>query len=215
MSQECVVENDWKGLKGRFWSSVFKSRTLRYILGFYIFSNKHAASSKKVLKEVLPEGGHVVDLGAGSGYYTVLATNINNNVRTTAVEISGVMLEKLKKEIQKRGLKERVTVLNENIEHTSIPSNSADLIILSNVLHEVVTPTSLIEEMNRILKKDGVILASEFYNNDFGRKFLSHHNDDVHGPYNVAELRGYFRAGNFSNIEINHHRNRLLAIVKK
>jgi ubiquinone/menaquinone biosynthesis C-methylase UbiE len=138
-----MVKNDWKGFKGRFWGYVFGSKFLRYVLGFYIFSNKHAAMIKSSLKEKLKNGGHFVDLGAGSGFYTVMATEINKNIKVSAVDISDVMLSKLKDQVEKKNLLNQVSIYKENVEKTSLPSGSADMIMASNLLHELTEPSNL------------------------------------------------------------------------
>lgn len=210
------MKNEWQGFKGKFWGKVFVSPFLRYVFGFYIFSNKHAKIIKKTIKENLKDGSTLVDLGSGSGFYTILSSKINENGKIIAVDLSNTMLGRLKETMEKKGIGKNVEIRNEDIEHTTIAENTADIIVLSNVLHELKDARDIIKEMNRILKPGGVIIASEFIDNDFGRKFLSHHQDEVHGPYSPVELREFFDESKFfSKIDIDAHLNRVLAIVRK
>lgn len=210
------MKNEWSGFKGKFWGEVFSSPTLRYLFGFYIFSNRHTRIMKKMIKSHLKDDSMLVDLGAGSGYFTILSAKCNRNASITAVDMSDMMLNRLRSSLIKKKLDKNVTILKENIEHTSIAANTADIIIISNVLHELKDPRDIVEEMNRILKPGGIILASEFLDNDFGRKFLSHHEDEVHGPYSEKEMFKYFNEKKyFKKVKIDKHINRLLCIVQK
>lgn len=209
------IKNDWVGPKAKIWGFIFRSKPLRYVLGFYVFSNKQARVIKRLLRERLSKQGHVVDLGAGSGFYTAVAARMNKQVRVSAVDLSEAMLAKLEAQIEKKRLRDRVTIYRENVEQTSLRSNSADVIIASNLLHEVKTPMPLMKEMYRLVKDDGVVVATEFVDNPFGRFFLRHHNDDVHGPYGAEELRQAFIESGFSRVRVDLDRNRLLAIVSK
>lgn len=215
MADNVQVINDWSGFKGTFWGYVFRSPFLRYLFGFYIFSNKHGAIVRNLIKKRLKHGGYVVDLGAGSGYYTIMSASINPGVKVSAVDLSETMLNELKGQVARKKLQDQVVIYHENVEKTSIASNTADFIIASNLFHELITPNELIKEMNRLLKKGGVIVVTEFVDNDFGRKFLSHHNNQVHGPYSANEIKQYFVDNGFSNIEVDEHHNRLLVIVHK
>jgi ubiquinone/menaquinone biosynthesis C-methylase UbiE len=210
-----MAKTTWNGFKGKFWGFVFRSRIMRYLFGFYIFSNKHARQIKKTIKEKLKNGGYCVDLGAGSGFYTLMAAKVHAHAKIAAVDQSEVMLKQLKDLIHKNKLENRVEIYQENVENTSIASGVADLIIASNLLHELKTPDKFIGEMFRILKTDGTIVASEFVDNKFGKKFLSHHKEEVYGPYKLEDLKKYFLNQGFKNINIGQDNNRLLAIVKK
>ncbi|WP_054740279.1 class I SAM-dependent methyltransferase [Cellulosilyticum ruminicola] len=210
------MKNAWSGFKGRFWGKVFASPSLRFIFGFYIFSNKHTRMMKKEIKVNFKGNTTLVDLGAGSGYFTSIAAKTNPNGKIIAVDLSDMMINRLKENLNKKGLGANVTIKKEQIEHTTIKDNSADVIILSNVLHELIDPKNIVNEMNRILKKGGIILASEFIDNPFGRKFLSHHDNEVHGPYSVEEIQHYFgKCGYFREVKIDTDTNRILAIIKK
>ncbi len=199
-----------------FGEKVFVSPFLRYVFGFYIFSNKHAKIIKNTLKENLKDNSTLIDLGAGSGFYTVLCSKLNKKCRIVSIDLSSTMLNRLKETLEKNKVGKNVKILKENVEKTSIEENSVDIVILSNVLHELKDPENIVVEMNRILKKGGIIIASEFIDNDFGRKFLSHHDNEVHGPYSESEVREMFEKDNrFSDIYINVHLNRVLAIVRK
>lgn len=210
-----MVKNDWIGIKGYVTSVILSAGIIRDGFGKVIFSNKQRKAIKETFQEKLKEGGHFVDLGAGPGYYTFMALNTHESVKATAVDLSEIMLKVLKGKILKNNISHRVKILEEDVTNTTINDNSADLIMAANILHELKEPKMIVKEMSRLLKKDGIIIVTEFLDTDFGKKVLDHHNDQVHGPFSIDKIEKIFKDEGFQKIQLLPDKNRVLGIISK
>jgi len=107
-------------------------------------------------------GDIVVDLGAGNGFWTErLATLVGDQGRVIAVDVEPVMLADLRTLARERGFT-NVEVVES--EETAVPleSGTADLVLLSFVLHEPAEPEVFLREVVRLLKPDGRVLVVEW-----------------------------------------------------
>ena len=97
----------------------------------------------------IPEGGTVVDLGAGTGYFTWrLARQVGSTGRVIAVDIQQGMLDRLESNIRNRGFQNVQIVLSEPGD-PRIPAGSADLVLLVDVYHELAQPEAIMEHVRR------------------------------------------------------------------
>lgn len=108
----------------------------------------------------------VIDLGAGSGGYTLpIAKKIaDDNGVVYAVEVQKDILERLKSESLRLGIT-NIETLWADIEQRQgikLPDNSIDLAIVSNVLFQVESQQGLVAEVKRLLKPGGQLLLIDW-----------------------------------------------------
>src|SRR3989338_5892902 len=87
----------------------------------------------------LRENDVVVDLGAGTGFYSVAAGHIVRNGKVYAVEIIKDFLETIKNKVKEANLR-NVEIIWGNVEKlggTKIGDGEVDTVIASNVLFQV------------------------------------------------------------------------------
>ena len=114
----------------------------------------------------IPEGGTVVDLGAGTGYFTWrLAHQVGPTGRVIAVDIQQGMLDRLERNIRERGFQNVRIVLSEPGD-PKIPPGSADLVLLVDVYHELAQPEAIMEHVRRGLKSNGRVVVIEYRKED-------------------------------------------------
>lgn len=114
----------------------------------------------------IPEGGTVVDLGAGTGYFTWrLARQVGPTGRVIAVDIQQGMLDRLERNIRERGFQNVRIVLSEPGD-PKIPPGSADLVLLVDVYHELAQPEAIMERVRRGLKPNGRVVVIEYRKED-------------------------------------------------
>lgn len=102
----------------------------------------------------------VADLGAGTGFYTILAGKMTPQGKVYAIEIQKDFLDTIQKKANEERL-ENVHCLWGDVEKkcgTKIKDGIIDRVIASNVLFQVENKDRFIEEAKRILKKGGKIL---------------------------------------------------------
>jgi ubiquinone/menaquinone biosynthesis C-methylase UbiE len=112
----------------------------------------------QALKDLgLKETMKVADLGAGPGYFTEkIAKIVGPKGIVYAVDIQEEMLEKLKVNMERLGIKNYQPILSkENL----IPMNDGalDFCFMSSVLHELYDPPKFLCEIRRILNKGGLL----------------------------------------------------------
>jgi len=101
----------------------------------------------------------VVDLGCGSGYFTVpLARRVK---MVYAIDVQKEMLDFLKDKIKKQNIKNVKPLLTKPNE-IPLESDSVDLLVSVNTVHEFDDKAKIIKEMSRVVKKNGKLLIVDF-----------------------------------------------------
>ena len=103
-------------------------------------------------------GDTLVDIGAGSGLFSLAAVQIGAGM-VYAAETDDAILTDLK---QRAAGMNNLKTLYVNGCSYPVADHSADWIMLAAVLHEIDDRTSLFAEMRRILKNNGMICLIEF-----------------------------------------------------
>ena len=112
----------------------------------------------------LREDDIVVDLGAGTGYYTLIAGALVPRGKVYAVEIEKDFLKTIQNKVRDAHLS-NVECLWGNVEKaggTKIGDGIADAVIASNILFQVTDKDSFLKEVKRILKPKGKVLLIDW-----------------------------------------------------
>jgi ubiquinone/menaquinone biosynthesis C-methylase UbiE len=104
----------------------------------------------------LKNGMNLIDLGCGTGYYTIPTSHIVKNGLIYAIDIQTEMLETLHKKLNKFSIK-NIHVIRSELHNLPIKGASLDIALLINALHELHDRQSFLEEICRILKDNGKI----------------------------------------------------------
>lgn len=120
----------------------------------------------KILYAVdLQPGWIAVDLGSGSGYFTVPLSRAVSKV--LAVDVQKEMLDFLRAKIQRLGIK-NVELRLSTPDKIPVEEDSVDFLMSVNTLHEFGDRDKMIGEMWRVLKKGGKLLIVDFKKEDTG-----------------------------------------------
>jgi ubiquinone/menaquinone biosynthesis C-methylase UbiE len=112
--------------------------------------------------EVRP-GMEIVELGCGSGYYTIaVAKAIQPAGLVFAVDIQQGMLDKLKVRMEKEGVDNIIPVLADVEGNIPLDDGIADAVFSVTVLPEIPDPPRALLQVKRLLKEDGVFVNAEF-----------------------------------------------------
>ena len=112
----------------------------------------------------LRETDIVADLGAGTGFYSVVAGQIVTRGKVYAVEVQKDYLTVIKNKVKEANLN-NVEIIWGNIEKlggTKIGDGIVDAVIASNVLSQVEDKEKFILETKRILKQKGKVLLIDW-----------------------------------------------------
>ncbi|WP_243679442.1 methyltransferase domain-containing protein [Vulcanisaeta souniana] len=121
--------------------------------------HRHAEDFTKYdfLKPYVSNGMVIADLGCGDGYYCNFFKDYAS--RLYCVDVDEVAIEDVRRKFSNYS---NVTILNEDVTSTSIPSNSVDLAFMSNVFHDIEDKEAAVREISRILRPGGKLLIIEF-----------------------------------------------------
>jgi len=108
---------------------------------------------------VLSRTQTVVDLGAGSGYFSLpIAERVR---RVISVDLEPKMLGVLAQRIRLSGIP-NIDLVQAEITHIPVKDDSADHVLAAFVYHEVDRPTRLMFESSRVLKPGGILTVLDF-----------------------------------------------------
>ena len=112
--------------------------------------------------EVRP-GMEIVELGCGSGYYTIaVAKAVQPAGLVFAVDIQQGMLDKLKVRMEEESVENIIPVLADAEGEIPLDDCIADAVFSVTVLPEIPDPPKALLQVKRLLKDDGVFVNAEF-----------------------------------------------------
>lgn len=113
----------------------------------------------------IPEGAHVADFGAGSGYFTLLvAKMVGESGRVTAIDVQKEPLQVIDTKAKDAGLHNVATVRG-NLEvdgGSDLPAASQDMVFLANILFQSQQKDAIVQEARRVLKQDGQLVMIDW-----------------------------------------------------
>lgn len=120
------------------------------------------APSKAIAALRLRPGQVVADIGAGSGYYTMLLdAAVGPTGRVYATDIQPEMLSLIRKKIETQRISNVELVLGSETE-SRLPDAVLDLALMVDVYHELSQPQAFLASLKRALKPDGRLVLIEF-----------------------------------------------------
>ena len=149
------------------------------------------APSKAIAALNIRPGQAVADIGAGSGYYSVLLSRAVGPIgRVYATDIQPEMLALLKKKIDREKLANVELVLGSETE-TRLPDAAIDLAIMVDVYHELAQPQAFLKSVRRALKKDGRLVLLEFRKEDARVPIREEHKMSIKEARQELEAEGF------------------------
>lgn len=114
-----------------------------------------------ILKKAAIENPEVIiDIGAGTGFYSSPFAKIYKNCKVYACDISDVMIDWIQKNISP----EYSNIYPLKMDDNDVPLNSniADFLFMINLHHELDRPDKMLRECYRLLKTNGRIAISDW-----------------------------------------------------
>jgi ubiquinone/menaquinone biosynthesis C-methylase UbiE len=140
--------HDHEGLARRAW-------TRKEALGALEAPERRQSQDPEALwtRVGLKPGATVVDVGAGTGFFAVVAARrVGPEGRVYAVDLSEELVELLRERRDRESLPQ-LQPLRNTLTSIPLPSGVADVVLLANVLHDI--PVSTLSEAVRLLKPRG------------------------------------------------------------
>jgi ubiquinone/menaquinone biosynthesis C-methylase UbiE len=120
------------------------------------------APTKAIAALQIRQGQVVADVGAGSGYYTMLlSAAVGPRGRVYATDIQPEMLAMIRKKIERKPVSNVELVLGTPTE-SRLPDGAIDLVLMVDVYHELARPQTFLQSLQRALKPGGRLVLIEF-----------------------------------------------------
>jgi SAM-dependent methyltransferase len=115
------------------------------------------------------EGTTVADLGAGGGWFTMrLARRVGRQGRVYAVDVQRLMIEAIRRRIDREGLTTHVTTVLGEPADPKLPSNAVDAVLIVDAFHEMEDPVLLLKNVAHTLRPQGRIGIIDYREGDGG-----------------------------------------------
>lgn len=116
-----------------------------------------------ILKEIgIETGFHVLDYGCGPGSYLVpLGKLVGDSGKIYALDMHPLAIEAIQKLTSKKGITNVQTILSDC--KTGLPTNSIDVVLLYDILHDLNNVSDVLAELHRILKPKGILSLSDHH----------------------------------------------------
>lgn len=151
---------------------------------------KEEAPSKAIALLELAPDAVLADIGAGSGYYSFRIARKLPRGKVVAVDIQPEMLDFLKAESAKQGVKNVRPHLGA-IDDVRLPSASIDAALMVDAYHEFDHPVEMLASLRSALKPKGRIYLLEYRAEDDNVPIKPHH------KMTEAQARKEFAAAGF------------------
>lgn len=194
------LTSEWSGTKGRI-GAWYLNSPLRRLSEILFFGDCRSALLNEVYQ--LIHGNEVIlDVGAGSGYFSLPIAKKLTNGKVICLDLSEVMLQRLEQKADKKNLKDRIQILKVEATDSGLESESMDLIVSNGVFHELLCPEEVLVEMLRVLKPNGWIIITDFRDTQIGKRIAAAHRDEDHGPWGVDELNVLLSNAGLRNVKV-------------
>lgn len=118
---------------------------------------------ENILKEVEIKPGYcVLDYGCGPGSYSILVSElVGKEGKVYALDIHPLATQRVQKKASKKGLTNIETILSDCA--TGLANNRVNVVLLYDVFHELSDPDGVLNELNRVLKPNGILSFSDHH----------------------------------------------------
>ena len=116
---------------------------------------------KRILKKNIRQGMTVLDLGCGTGYFTLeMAKLLNGKGKVIAIDVQEGMLEILEQKLKNSSLKQQVQIFNNPPQSLDFEER-VDFILAFYSFHEMKYIDDIIQSLKEVVKPETKILISE------------------------------------------------------
>lgn len=206
--EDTGTSTDWRGLRGKIGGWVLCSPLWRFA-EILLLGDLGSTYLKEILL-LLPDGNEtVLDLGAGSGYFSLKIAEKLPDGKVICVDLADEMLGILRKRAGWKGLARNIQIVKADASSTGIDSETCDLAVSSALFHELPKPGEALAEMVRTVKPGGSIVVADF------RDIRMPHGGHAHGPLSVELLTEFFHQAGLIDTAVYPVRRWVVGVGKK
>jgi ubiquinone/menaquinone biosynthesis C-methylase UbiE len=203
----------WTGSRARRGGRMLNSSLRKYEDALF---GRGSSVLLREAKTALNGEGIVLDCGSGSGYLSIPIARALKKGEVICLDASADMLEVLKAKAAKAGVEGRIRILVADATETGLDDEAVDMVVSSNVLHELFSPQEALKEWARVLKPGGLMILVDFADTRFSRMFMHHsHGGAEHGPFSADLLSEAMREAGLEEVQVEKRRSQLVASARR
>lgn len=204
--------NTWTGFKGRV-GGWFMASPLRRAADRLFFGD---ASGGLQTDLALRGAEQVVELGCGSGFFSVPLARRLPTGHIYCVDGSAEMLAHLQRRLDRRGLSDRAELIKADVTSVPLPDESIDRVASGFLLHELPQPELALREAQRLLRPGGGLVVTDFIYKEFMWRRMRHkHHPDAHGPYTLDQIHQALVDVGYEDVSVRRMRMSFIASASK
>ncbi len=205
--------SEWTGIKGKL-MAWFLNSPLRTIIEVRLFGLPRSAFLNEVSRHL--RGDEVVlDVGAGSGYFSLAIAKKLKTGKVICFDLSEEMLQRLEHKARQTGFENRIQIMKGEASSLKLNDKSVDLDVSNFVLHEVSSPKTVLREIIRVLKPNGRVIITDFLKDTwFGKMEAAAHRAEAHGPFSIIELKVLFAKCGLKDVKASQVRSWIIGMGK-
>lgn len=142
-------------------------------------------------------GGKVLDIGTGTGLLAIELARGIPTVEVVGLDLSHVVLELARDNLRKTEVASRVIFEHGDAQDMPFDAETFDLVVSSNTLHLIENPVLMFDEIQRVLKRGGRFLIS-----DFRRSWLGYLTPHIRASYSPRELEDLLNQSRLRHWEV-------------
>jgi ubiquinone/menaquinone biosynthesis C-methylase UbiE len=159
----------------------------------------------------IPRGAAVADIGAGSGYITMLlSAQVGPEGRVYANDVQPQMIEILRRRLSDRHIT-NVTLVQGEVDDPRLPAQSVDLELMVDVYHELSSPQAMLRKLRSALRPSGRLVLLEYRKEDPAIPIKPEHKMTVKEAKAEVEAEGFV----LSNVDESLPRQHILIFTPK
>lgn len=216
LKEDAMVQqatSEWTGIKGRIGGWYLNSR-LRRLSEILLWGDLKSAFMRE-LSSIVRGGEVVLDVGAGSGYFSLPVAKQLDKGKMICLDLSEEMLDRLERMAEKSGVRNRMEILKGDASFIPLDNESVDLVVSHGVFHELSNPEAILQEMMRVLKPEGWVVVTDFRDTWIGKRIGAAHRGGEHGAFSIRELQSLFGKVGFNKIDVKPIKHWAMGIGQK
>ncbi len=108
-----------------------------------------------------PDHGSFLEVGCGTGRISIGVAKHTENISITSIDLSDNMLKVAKNNAKAEKVDEKIQFLRTNGNNIPFKNNSFDAVFCHNMLHHISNPLPVLNEMARVVTKDGAFIVRD------------------------------------------------------
>lgn len=212
-TSEHEITSEWAGLKGRI-GGWYLNSPLRRVSELFFLGDLKGRFIEKI--DTLLKGDEtVLDVGGGSGYFSLPIAQRLSNGKVISLDLSEEMQGELKRKAKARNLTPRIEAQLGNAYQLDVQDATIDVATSNGVFHELSEPKKALAEIKRVLRPGGFVILTDFRDTPIGKRIGAAHNAEDHGPFSPEELKALIADAGFVNVTVETIKNWVLGMGQK